>query len=331
MRMVNIDDYNEKTMQLAKPVQDEKRRVLLGAGSTIHEKYLSKLKELGIRYLFIEDAKSKGISLDEMMDMPTWMDIIAVVEKTFKDVKENNPLPMIELNKSVKRLTEEVSRNKAIILIPTTTVSASLKPFAHMVNVTLLALQIGKKLGYNGLQLHDLAFGCLLHDIGKAKTDNREEHPETGFNIIRANREISLISAHVAYQHHETLDGKGFPRKIEGKDVLEFAQICSIANDYENAISNEALSPDEAIEKIMTYSNRKYTHDIVLAFHRGIISYPPGTNVKLNIGDGIVTKVIDNPHRPVVRVHKVGKEVSLNQQPTIMIEKVLPEETNEIK
>ncbi|WP_088102085.1 HD-GYP domain-containing protein [Halalkalibacter urbisdiaboli] len=325
MRMIEINEYDESSMQLAKPVCDSKRRVLLGSGSKLHPKYLEKLIQMGIKYVFVEDSSSKGISLDEMLDMPTWMDIITVVERSFNSVVTNKPLPIVDLQVAVKKLIEEIKKRDAIMLIPTTAVDSLLTPFAHTVNVTLIALQIGKKIGLTNSALNDLGIGCLLHDIGKSKTNVKEEHPEAGFNIIRSNRELSLMSAHIAYQHHERLDGTGYPRNLSENDIIEYAQICSIANDYDNFVSIEGVVPHEAIERIMTFSDTKYSHSLVAAFSQGIISYPPGTNVKLNIGTGIVTRVESNPHRPIVKLHKLLKEVDLNKQPTIVIESILKE------
>jgi putative nucleotidyltransferase with HDIG domain len=329
MRMIGLEEYNESTMQLAKPIYDSKRRVLLGAGNIIHPKYKEKLEQIGIKYLFIEDSKSRGISLEEMMEMPTWLDITTVAENAFKAAETNQPLPLQSVQKAVKKLIEEVKKHEAIVLIPSTAIDQNLSIFAHAVNVTLIALQIGKKIGYTYTQLNDLGVGCLLHDIGKARTSIKEEHPEMGFNIIRSTREVSVVAAHIAYQHHETIDGNGFPRKLSGNQILEFAQICSIANDYDNFVSKEGFLPHEAIEKIMTYSETKYSHRVVLAFSQGIISYPPGTNVQLNMRSkvkGIVTRVESNPHRPIVRIFELNKEINLSNHPTIMIESLLKEE-----
>ncbi|GAE26523.1 hypothetical protein JCM9140_2601 [Halalkalibacter wakoensis JCM 9140] len=331
MRMIHIEQYNERTMQLAKPVYDGKRRVLLGAGHIVHPKYKEKLIDIGINYLFIEDSKSRGISLEEMMDMPTWLDIITMTENAYKALEMKQSFPLVDIQKAVKALIAEVQKRNAIMLIPTKAVDQSLTLYAHVVNVTLIALQIGKKMGYTYTQLNNLGIGCLLHDVGKTRTSNSQDHPEIGFNLIRNQREINLTSAHVAYQHHETIDGKGFPRGLVGDQILEFAQICSLANDYDHLTSKEGVMPHEAIEQIMTFSEKKYKHSIVLAFSQGIISYPPGTNVQLNIGSkgkGIVTRIESNPHRPVVRLHELNKEVNLNNQPTILIESIIEEESN---
>ncbi len=323
MRLISIEEYNRKTMQLAEPIFDYRKRILLASGSTIHPKYMEKLREIGVRNVIVEDAKSAGITLDEMIDMPTWIDAITIVEKAFEQVKQRNELAIVELKKIVKTLINEVSQRKAVILIPTSSIDQQLAPYAHAVNVALISLQIGRKLHLNQLQLNDLGLGCLLHDIGKVKTDDHRLHPEEGFKILKANRELSLPTSHIAFQHHEAFDGSGFPRGIKGKDILEFGQICSVANDYENMISKEGVQPHEAIERIMALVDKKYSHSIVLSFTNGIISYPPGTHIRLNNGlFGIVMRIESHLHRPIIKVEGKSEEIDLSEESTIFIEKV---------
>ncbi|MGO4889559.1 HD-GYP domain-containing protein [Anaerobacillus sp. MEB173] len=320
MRLITIDQYDPKTMQLAKPIFDNKRRVLLAAGNNIHPKYMAKLIQLGLSHLIIEDKKSEGITLEEMIDMPTWMDLIGIMNKTYQEAASRRPLPLRDIQQTAGKLITEVQKRKAIMLVPSSSIANELTHFAHVVNVTLLALQIGKQLKYNNIQLRDLAIGCLLHDIGKAVTNKEEEHPKAGFDLIRNNREINLLSAHIAYQHHETLDGRGFPRSLNGNDILQFAQICNIANSYENLISTNKLSPDIAAEQIMSQSETKFLHTIVLSFMKGVALYPPGTNVLLNTGhEAIVTRIEGHLQRPVVRLHSLKKEIDLAENPTIII------------
>lgn len=323
MRMINIQEYDKNTMQLAEPIYDFRKRILLANGSTIHPKYMEKLKEIGIKSLIIEDAKSVGITLDEMIDMPTWIDAITVVEKVYNQVQKGQEIALVELQETTKKLINEVIQRRAIILIPTSTIDQSLAPYAHAVNVALISLQMGRKLNFNQLQLNGLGLGCLLHDIGKAVTDNEGLHPEKGFQILKKHREISLLVSHIAYQHHEAFDGSGFPRGLKGGQILDFAQVCSVANDYENMISKEEIQPHEAIERIMSLVEKKYSHDAVLSFTNGIISYPPGTHIRLNNGKfGIVTRIDSHLHRPIVKVEGINEEVDLSEQSTLFIEKV---------
>ncbi|MED4603203.1 HD domain-containing protein [Paenibacillus validus] len=320
MRFIPITEYNEQAMMLAQPVYDNKRRMLLAANNTIHPRYLEKLIQVGIKQLIIEDAESKGITLEEMMDMPTWMDVIDNVQEAYAAVKAKKAFPIRNVLTGVSRLIREVQSRPVVIPVPSRTLAEELKPYAHAVNVALLALQVGKALGYNDLMLRDLAVGCLLHDIGKVTAQQETGHPEAGFNLIRGIREFSLLSAHIAYQHHETLDGHGYPRGISGATFHEYAQICGVCNLYENLISVQDAAPHDAMERIMATSSINYNADVVKAFVRAVPSYPPGTKIRMQTGDNaIVTKITDHMQRPVVRYLTTGQEVSLADNPTLMI------------
>jgi putative nucleotidyltransferase with HDIG domain len=179
-----------------------------------------------------------------------------------------------------------------VVTIPSSTVASELKAYAHAVNVAIMSLQMGKQLGYNELQLRDLVIGCLLHDIGKAKVKLKDEHPEAGFQILRTIREISLLSAHITFQHHETLDGKGYPRSIAGSSFHEFAQICAVANMYDHLISDEQMPPHEALEVIMSQNGRTYSENVIGAFVKAIPTYPPGTKARLLDGNEVIVSRI---------------------------------------
>ncbi|WP_078554191.1 HD-GYP domain-containing protein [Bacillus alkalicellulosilyticus] len=326
MRLIQIDQYHEKSMELAKPVYDSQGRVLLAAGNRIHPKYLTKLKAIGVTFLLVEDVMSSGITLDEMVDMPTWMDASQTVKDCYEHAKARKLLPVRELQQTAAKLLNEVKRRKAVLLIPSTSVAKELQPFAHSVNVALIALQIGKILKYTDSKQRDLVIGCLLHDIGKAVTNKEQEHPEKGFEILRTAREINLLSAHIAYQHHEKVNGEGFPRKLKGSEFIEFAQVCSIANEFENMISKQEISTYEAIERLMTTIDKSYSHQVIDALFKGVPSYLPGTLVRLSTGEAAIVMRIENHlHRPVVKIAETEKEISLEDNPTIVITEELTE------
>ncbi len=319
MRIIKLRDYNTESMQLAKPIYDNHRRVLLAANNKIHPKYLDKMLELGISFVIVEDAESKGITLEEMLDMPTWMEAIQSLQEIIKQFASKK-VSIVQLNQLVGQLLKEVISRKAIILSPSTSLGQDLQPYAHAINVALLSLQVGKQLGYNELQLRDLGVGSLLHDIGKFFEKDEAKHPEVGFNLLRGVREISLLSAHIAYQHHEALDGSGYPRGIKGLEIIEYAQVCGLANLYDNLISIKKMLPHEAFEIIMALSDLAFSNMIVDAFVKKIPAYPPGTKVVLNNNEEyIVTKIEDHMQRPTIRHIASGKEISMAEDLTLFI------------
>jgi len=324
MRFIDIEDYNPLTMQLAMPIYDRMRRVLLTAGRTIHPNYLERMKAIGVSTLVVEDAESTGITLEEMLDMPTWMDTIAVVQQAFEDASKKKRLNVVALQKAAATLIKEVVAHKTIILVPTSSLSEDLGHYAHSVNVALLSLQMAKHLGYNQGQLRDLALGALLHDIGKAVTDQEQEHPIKGFEIIKDNREISLLSAHIAYQHHEYINGQGYPRKLKGQAVLELPQVVGIANVYDHLLSDKKIPPHEALEYIMTKSDEEFSYKVVQAFVGSVPSYIPGTKVELYTGEqAIVIGIKKHLQRPIIRFLKSGEEMDLSEHPAVVVKKVV--------
>lgn len=319
MRLIHISDYDVKRMTLAKPVLDKKRRTLLAAGRTIDPKIHKKLENMGITYIFVADEISKGIDLNDLIDMPTWSDAVQAIQDFYNGVREKQEPEITVVQKVAKKLLEEVKRRPILLLIPAGTVEKEMQRFAHVVNVAIVALLIGKNLAYNEGKQRDLAVGCLVHDIGKMVTDQYREHPLEGFNYLRHIYQFSLLSAHVAYQHHERIDGTGFPRKLKGETILEVAQICAISNQYDEYISADGLAPHEALEAIMAMTGSSFSIKIVHAFSQSIPVYPPGTEIIVNQRGAIVTKIKRHFQRPVIRFLDNEEEFDLLDHPTYMI------------
>ncbi len=307
-------------MVLGQPIYDSKRRILLTAGRTIDPKIKDRLLDLGISYIFVEDEVSKGIELDDMLDMPTWTEAIKDVQEYHELVRDNKKADIRKIQEVAKKLTNEVKGRVMLVLIPSGAIAKELHLYAHSVNVAILSLLTAKKLGYSDIRLKDLAVGALLHDVGKMLTRDYDKHSESGFNHLRFVSQMSIVSAHIAYQHHEKVDGTGSPRKIAGKDFIEVAQICGVANLYENLITKEGMPPHEAMEGIMAASDIYFDHHIVQSFTHAVPTYPPGTRVIVdNQYPSIVTKVDKHFQRPVVKILADDRVVDLAEVPTVMI------------
>ncbi|MDL4839633.1 HD-GYP domain-containing protein [Aquibacillus rhizosphaerae] len=320
MRLIKITEYNHHTMVLGMPIYDSKKRILLAAGRTINPRIKDRLKQMGIRFIYIEDEVSKGVHMNDLIDMPTWADAIDIVKTFHHKVKSASMVNLKDMQQVVKKLIDEVKQRPILVLIPSSTMTKEVQPYAHAVNVTILSLITAKKIGYIDQKQIELALGCLLHDIGKELTDNYDRHCEVGFNFLRGLSQFSIISAHIAYQHHETINGKGFPRGIADGDILEMAQICGVANMYDNMLTNRQIPPHEAMEAIMATSDNLYNYKFIQAFSSSIPTYPPGTKVVVdNKEEAIVTQIDKHLHRPIVKILSTNEELDLSELPTLMI------------
>jgi HD-GYP domain-containing protein (c-di-GMP phosphodiesterase class II) len=149
------------------------------------------------------------------------------------------------------------------------------------------------------------------------------------------NRDYSILSAHVALQHHEKWRGEGYPRGLKGTEIHEFARITAIADVYD-ALSSErayrnALQPYQAYEYILAQSGVQFDPKIVKVFRKLVAVYPTGTGVSLSNGlrGNVIRQNINLPTRPVVRAIFKGNEpldnyvdYDLSQHLSLMITKV---------
>lgn len=194
----------------------------------------------------------------------------------------------------------------------------------HSLNVAILSMMTGLTLGYNEAKLMDLGLGSLLHDIGMIMVDPNilnkaggltseeseqvKKHPEIGFNILRTFREIPTKATHIAYQHHEKVDGTGYPRQLDRKSILEYALITAVADTFDAVVSDrpfrKGYSTTDGLIIAKKLANTYFDQEILEAFASNIAMYPVGCLISLNTGHiALVTSATRiNSTRPLVQV-----------------------------
>jgi HD-GYP domain-containing protein (c-di-GMP phosphodiesterase class II) len=125
--------------------------------------------------------------------------------------------------------------------------------------------------------------------------------------MLRQYRELHLFVAHVAFQHHERLDGSGYPRALQGEQILPLARIVAVADTYEAMISDRPFRrgrpPHLAMEELRTHSGHLFEPHVVRTFVQRMAVYPSATPVLLADGSvGVVVGQTANPRAPMVRL-----------------------------
>ena len=201
--------------------------------------------------------------------------------------------------------------------------------YTHSVNVCVLCISFGQRLGMTRSELVDLGMSGLFHDVGKlavpinilnkpGKFDPEEweimkRHSTKGFIKLISMPEFGpshFRRAIVAFEHHCDYDLGGYPRKSNPRPLHLFSRICAIADTYDAMTSKRiyqpAFSPDQAIKILLERSGRKYDPLLVRAFISTLGVYPVGTVVVLDTGEvGVVYEA--NPYsltmdRPKVKL-----------------------------
>jgi HD-GYP domain-containing protein (c-di-GMP phosphodiesterase class II) len=136
-------------------------------------------------------------------------------------------------------------------------------------------------------------------------------HPTAGLDLLRA-ADLSPLALSVIRDHHERLDGSGYPAGLAGPAIQEFPRIGAVADVYD-AITSErvysaAASPHVGVEVIRNGSGTAFCADVVRHFRAIVMPYPIGHEIELPDGRTGVVSAVDpaHPERPTVRVHAAG-------------------------
>ncbi|WP_064092877.1 HD-GYP domain-containing protein [Rossellomorea aquimaris] len=327
-------------MVLATTVYNEKGQALIHDGVPVTERMISRLQELHIQYVYIEDALSSGIQVKETVSNKVRQEAVANIEKAFNQLsvaKVPQNVLMIEdgakqLKQVIDVVLKEIKTNHDLLMILTDVFTYDSYIFHHSFNVTLYTLSIGLELNLSTKQLEQLGVGAILHDVGKmlipedillkpGKLTEEEfaeikKHSQHGYDILRQLHTVSLTVAHCAYQHHERLDGSGYPRGLRGEDIHPFAKIIAVADVFDAMTSNrvyrKAMLPHQALEVLYAGAGSLFDTNVIEAFRRSVAIYPIGMVVELNDGKkGIVTEQNKGlTDRPIIRIiEEQGQEV----------------------
>jgi HD-GYP domain-containing protein (c-di-GMP phosphodiesterase class II) len=331
MRLVNID-YVEEGSILARPVRNAKGRVLLREGVALSENFLKKLKFLGYDLLFIMDERFQDVKITYAVSDKTreiaYSTISSVVTAMDQDAEAEIDAEHVRL--AVLNIMEDLLYSFDILSNLNDISGYDEYTYHHSINTTLLALILAMGKGYNQSRMLELGMWVLMHDIGKTAVrkeilqkkgalsaqefEEIKKHPELGFELIRKNRDFSIHSAHVAFQHHEKWLGGGYPRGLKGTEIHEFGRIAAVADVYDALISKrpyrDSLEPYQAYEYILAHSGYQFDPDVVKIFTKSVAVYPTGTGVELSNGlrGNVIRQNTSLPNRPVVRVIFNGEQ-----------------------
>lgn len=179
----------------------------------------------------------------------------------------------------------------------------------HCLNVSILAIAFGRHLRLKREDIIRLGTGGMLHDIGKVKIPDdilnkparlteeefevMKQHTEIGKRLLMASGETLGYATDVAYNHHEKINGMGYPRGLFAQELSSYSRIISIVDAFDAMTSDrcydKARSTLEALKIIYREKGEHFDEGYALEFIQLIGPYPPGTIVELvNGAVGIV-------------------------------------------
>jgi len=312
--------------KLAKPIWTENGSVLLGNGIELNDRFIERLKVMGVDYVYVEDGRTLDIIPEDLLRDETRKKSVEAVHRTMTTLMNEGlgtrNVALQNWGASFRSvftsiMTELPNRGDVAVNLVNMHVKDGYL-FHHAVNVAVLAGVLGLAKGYDANRMLDLGVGALLFDVGMTVfpdklwqqsaelTDEQrgrlQKHTEEGYHMLRRQFDVSVVSAHERY------DGTGYPRGLKGEEIHEFAQIVAIADVYDALTSprpyRKRYSTNEAIEFLYANGNRWFNYELVKLFCKFIAVYPISTSVRLNTGQTAVVAHIDPAmsNRPVVRI-----------------------------
>ena len=206
--------------------------------------------------------------------------------------------------------------------------------YFHSLNVTTLSLMMARDIKLPSDAVQPLGMGALFHDIGRREIPNAilmkldpltqaernyyELHCQYG---VELGQRLQFLPASLAVirEHHELVDGSGYPQKLKGDAINLLARIVAIANYYDELCNPpnilNALTPHEALATMFAKWRAKFDPKLLQVFVRCLGVYPPGTVVQLSNGviGMVVTINTAKPMKPMVMVYdeEIPKEEAI--------------------
>ncbi len=136
----------------------------------------------------------------------------------------------------------------------------------HSINIAKISEKIGMKLGFSDPEIIDLMIAALLHDIGKLKNSKDiNKHPQLSADIVFEQFPIESIKEGILY-HHEMWDGSGYPKGLKADQIPLNAQIISIADFFENAVTVKKWSTKRTLSFMLGKKGISFSPELIDIF-----------------------------------------------------------------
>ena len=330
MKLVSIHDLSNG-MILGEDIMNNDGVIFLTRGVILTDRNIRSLGQFGIDFVYIMDGKETiEDTVQAALDTPEaklnkeYNHTINSFKDLYHNVRLGKQVVIDEVEENIQPLLTDIMANNNILGSLRMIQISDEYTYMHSVNVGLISTMIGKWLGFSETDLGNLALAGFMHDLGKSKVPNEiinkpakltaEEfeiikmHPVHGHEILTKSDNVNIDIMLGVLEHHERMDGKGYPNGTKGDGIHEFARIIAVADVFDALTSNRVykskLSPFRVAEMLMEEAVGHLDPMITQTFLRNIANFYVGNKVRLNngeIGEVIMVNKF-NFTRPLVKV-----------------------------
>ncbi|MFO7245969.1 MAG: HD domain-containing phosphohydrolase [Thermaerobacter sp.] len=329
MRRVLVERLETEAV-LAQDLVDANGVTLLRRGQPISPRLADRLRRVGIAEILVMDPLLADLDLQPPLNPDTISTVTARLNEIMtgarKAFQDGHPYTVAGdmLQPLARMIVDDLSanRHRKFEMIPVVNPDYLL---GHLLNVAVLAVQLGRRSNLPYDRLVDLAAGGLVLDLGmlgQADVIRRaprplepgewsiiHQHPAQG--VAWLGESVSAYTKAIVARHHERLDGSGYPEGTAGDQLHPMVRIAMVADVYVALTSDRPhrrrIPAHEAIDYIMSMSGIHFDPRVTRNLLSVVHPYPLGVRVRLGSGRvGVVVGDRGMGTRPIVRVFQEG-------------------------
>jgi len=326
LRRITVESITDGNI-LARDLFTSSGVVLMSEGTKLKKEYISRLLDLNISQIYIEDESNT-----------TFLDAATLIEDEVKEqcgdlvrstIQKYTYASGDELKEMVKVADEmitDILSEPEIMYNVSCVREKSNALYLHSMNVAAISTLIALRAKLPKKKVKEIAIGALLHDIGfmTVTTDTAELNLETcdektrkevmhhvvyGYTDVEKKDWVSKIVKDIVLHHHERLDGSGYPFHKKGEHLGKEVRIVSLCDQFDSMVYGNMMPRSkikDAMEYLMSQAGVKFDFSLVQLFMESVAAYPIGITVITNEGDSavVVRQNYKFPTRPVVQLIK---------------------------
>lgn len=345
-KTISIKDL-KPGMYVQKIVQQQGSLKIKSQGKVTTQAMVDKLKTQGVKKLEIDPSKEfsseetniespvaqpqpvkktvKRTSFDaELVDAKTLYDKgKRLQEKLMDAVLRDLPIDISIPTEFAKKLISSLDRNQSALMCLTRIREKDTYLLEHSLNVAIILANFAKHLQLDDVVVTELALAGFVHDIGKIKIPDEILHKPSRLD----EQEMTVMRDHVLYgvqtlqqmelsehivrimsEHHERLDGKGYPNGLKGAEISQYGRMIAICDTYDAIVADRCykagMPSKRALQILLKESPNQFDRELVQKFIQCVGIYPTGSLVKLdNEQIAMVVEQTENqPLKPIVKV-----------------------------
>ncbi len=245
-------------------VYNEQGIILVASGVTLTNFIITQLKKFDIETVSVKDKDELIQNLSPCTS--SVKKAIAAVKDITDDILDCRT---ITIKKNITAIEEIISSalDKSFVQDIMDTFAKDEILFKHSIRTAIFSTNMGLIKRYTIDNLEKLAICTLLHDCGMEKKfkENDLEHSFLGFEKLRKNLDIDMLTALVCLQHHEHYDGSGFPFSFSRTQIAEFASLVAVVDYYDRLLIKNA-DPRKAMFNTIEKKNKLFAPDMIELF-----------------------------------------------------------------